>query len=73
MHEILLSGYFREELQQRIWGRGSVLGRPQRVLLGYRVSPRQDPKEESFCELLGRGAWDGLKEVWLGHSEWLVR
>ena len=35
MHQILLSRYFREELKQRIWGRGSVLGRPHRVLLCY--------------------------------------
>ena len=35
MHQMLLSRYFREELQQRIWGGGSVLGRPRRVLLGY--------------------------------------
>ena len=33
-HQILLSEYFREELQQRM-GEGSVLGRPHRVLLGF--------------------------------------
>ena len=32
---MLLSGYFREELQQRIREEGSVPGRPPRVLLGY--------------------------------------
>ncbi len=32
---MLLSRYFREELQQRIWWGGSVLGRPRRVLLSY--------------------------------------
>ena len=36
MHQIL-STYFREELKQRIWGRGSVLEKPHRVLLGYNV------------------------------------
>ena len=37
MHWILLPGYFREELQQRILGvGGSVLGRPHWVLLGNR-------------------------------------
>ena len=40
MHEILLSGYFREELQQRIWGRGSVPERPHRVLLSYSFTER---------------------------------
>ena len=34
MHQMLLSRYFREELKQRIWGNGSVLGRSHRVLLG---------------------------------------
>ena len=46
MHQILLSRYFREELQQRIWGRGSVLGRPRRVLLGY-------------TRCLGSATWEG--------------
>ena len=32
MHEILLSRYFREKLQQRIWGWRSLPGRPHRVL-----------------------------------------
>ena len=29
--------YFREKLKQRIWGRGSVPGRPYGVLLGYKM------------------------------------
>lgn len=37
MHEILLSGYYREELRQRIWG-GSALGTPCRILLCYKHS-----------------------------------
>ena len=34
MHQILLPRYFREELQQRMWGR-PVCRRPHRVLLSY--------------------------------------
>ena len=32
VHQILLSRSFREELQQRIWGRDLALGRPHSVL-----------------------------------------
>ena len=42
MHEIL-SGYFREELQLRIW-EGSVPGRPHMVLLGYMMVGEQEVK-----------------------------
>lgn len=35
MYPLLWSRYFREELQQRIWGRGSSWEDPHRVLLSY--------------------------------------
>ena len=35
VHQILSSGYFRQELEQRVLRRGCVPGRPHRVLLGY--------------------------------------